>query len=107
MLLANPFTGVVLNANPNGDNQYSNPDGPSVPRTKISKKRAMTIASLADLRGHQGLVAKLKANEEQMGIGQIYSQEDYDFAKWLETNMPAKRNPGHLQWIDEALRKYG
>lgn len=27
--IANPLTGQVLNANPNGDNQYVNPDGPS------------------------------------------------------------------------------
>lgn len=29
MMLVNPFTGLVINANPRGDNQYSNPDGPS------------------------------------------------------------------------------
>jgi hypothetical protein len=29
MIIANPFTGQVLNANPEGHNQYFNPDGPS------------------------------------------------------------------------------
>lgn len=29
MMLINPLTRQVLNANPNGDNQYVNPDGPS------------------------------------------------------------------------------
>jgi hypothetical protein len=28
MIIANPFTGQVLNANPEGHNQYVNPDGP-------------------------------------------------------------------------------
>lgn len=27
--IANPLTGQVMNANPNGDNQYVNPDGPT------------------------------------------------------------------------------
>mgnify|MGYP000948682618 CR=1 FL=1 len=29
MIIANPFTGAALNANPEGHNQYVNPDGPS------------------------------------------------------------------------------
>ncbi len=43
-MIVNPLTGQVLNANPNGDNQYVNPDGPSIPRGKAGR----AIASLVD-----------------------------------------------------------
>lgn len=41
MLLLNPFTRQVLNANPRGDNQYVNPDGPSQGIRRFNKIRHM------------------------------------------------------------------
>lgn len=38
MLVINPFTGQVLNVNPEGHNQYWNPDGPAGPSTRPSNE---------------------------------------------------------------------
>lgn len=48
-MLVNPLTRQVLNANPKGDNQYSNPDGPSRPRP-IKDKFYKTLRSTESKR---------------------------------------------------------
>lgn len=34
MIFVNPFTGLTINANPEGHNQYHNPDGPTTKKRK-------------------------------------------------------------------------
>lgn len=50
MIIANPFTGQVLNANPEGHNQYVNPDGPSRKRAffDIMRKHGLNVPGAWD-----------------------------------------------------------
>lgn len=72
MLLTNPFTGQVLNANPEGHNQYWNPDGLS------SRPRSLKDSSGnsgIDLKSHLKWLKKLKKLEtthyEDPSTGQL------------------------------------
>lgn len=48
-MIANPFTGQVLNANPEGHNQYHNPDGPSTPKPQRARVRKITDSEWIDM----------------------------------------------------------
>ena len=45
-MIFNPLTKQVLNSNPNGDNQYVNPDGPSIRAPRGSAERS--VAALVE-----------------------------------------------------------
>lgn len=93
MLLANPFTGMIINANPEGHNQYFNPDGPSglsgrlsqeqlVSRSKTRRSNARSLAEqignvsrLEDLDayGRESLLAYLSSNGVDVGKGSRFA----------------------------------
>jgi hypothetical protein len=94
MIITNPFTGQVLNANPEGHNQYFNPDGPSkrsvrptkiLPRLKDYSEAGSNSDEAADWIGGWVLPSgELIDAPETHGASVLEAPTDFGIHKKLE-----------------------
>lgn len=112
MLLVNPFTGVVINANPEGHNQYFNPDGPAEESLVSKFKKSSKLSRKMEDHYEDPNTGQLKkVSRKPIGIAKISREDLLRLAgdKYgIETDdmVPYGVNPEDTESIRDYVKKY-
>jgi hypothetical protein len=80
MILANPFTGMVINANPEGCNQHTGPDCEGVSRKKIDYKERFSDVPEGSpwIKGSDGRMAWIMPDEKILPADLAHLETAYE-----------------------------